>query len=76
VDVICFHDDYLTLFAASDLELIAHHRPLGRDDEPDAWVTETSISPWVIYVLKSTNHAKRNLTAPSTTEAEAARPST
>jgi SAM-dependent methyltransferase len=54
VDLIWFHDDYLALFAASDLELIAQHTPLGRDDEPYAWVTETSISPWVIYVLKGT----------------------
>jgi hypothetical protein len=53
VDLFWFHDDYLALFAASDLELIAHHAPLGRDDEPYAWVTERSISPWAIYVLKS-----------------------
>jgi SAM-dependent methyltransferase len=53
VDLIWFHDDYLALFAASDLELIAHHSPLGRDDEPYPWVTETSISPWAIYVLKN-----------------------
>lgn len=72
VDLIWFHDDYLTLFAASDLELIARHTPLGRDDEPYAWVTETSISPWAIYVLKGTNHAERDLTGPSTTEVASA----
>jgi hypothetical protein len=76
VDVIWFHDDYLTLFAAGDLELIAHHAPLGRDDEPYAWMTETTISPCAIYVLKSTNHATRALTGPSTTEAETASPAT
>jgi SAM-dependent methyltransferase len=76
VDLIWFHDDYLTLFAASDLKLIAHHTPLGRDDEPYAWVTETSISPWAIYVLTVTNHAKRDLTGSSTTKVEPAPPST
>jgi len=27
------------------------HQPLGRPEEPFAWVSETSISPWVIHVL-------------------------
>jgi SAM-dependent methyltransferase len=52
VDAIWFHDDYLRLFAEAGLDLVAHHSPLGRKDEPYAWVTETSISPWFIYVLK------------------------
>src|SRR5439155_23420722 len=52
VDIIWFHEDYLKLFAASDLELVAHHTPLGRKDDPCDWLTETSIAPWVIYVLK------------------------
>jgi SAM-dependent methyltransferase len=58
VDLIWFHDDYLGLFAASGLELIAHHRPIGREDEPYAWVSETSISPWSIYVLAPTNRSR------------------
>jgi SAM-dependent methyltransferase len=52
VDVIWFHQDYLNLFAAAELNLIAHHAPLGREDEPYEWLSETSIAPWVIYVLK------------------------
>lgn len=51
VDVVWFHEDYLDLFAASELDLIAHHTPLGRKDEPYPWLSETSIAPWVIYVL-------------------------
>ena len=51
VDIIWFHEDYVSLFAASDLDLVAQYRPLGREDEPYEWVTETSIAPWVIYVL-------------------------
>ena len=70
VDFIWFHDDYLELFAASGLDLIAHHQPLGRDDEPYAWVCETSIAPFSIYVLaptKRSQHANRrsHLAAPS-----------
>jgi SAM-dependent methyltransferase len=52
VDVLWSHEDYLRLFAASGLELVAEYRPLGRDDEPYAWVSETSVAPWFIYVLK------------------------
>lgn len=52
VDVIWFHDDYLALFADSDLELVVHHAPLGRHDEPYPWVTETSIPGSATYILK------------------------
>ena len=52
VDVVWFHEDYLNLFAASGLDLVAHYIPLGREDEPYEWLTETSLAPWVIYVLK------------------------
>lgn len=51
VDLVWSHDDYLKLFAASELELIAYHTPLGREDDPCEWVTEPSIAPWMIYVL-------------------------
>jgi len=52
VDIIWFHDDYLKLFAASELELVGHCTPLGRKDDPCDWLSETSIAPWIIYVLK------------------------
>lgn len=51
-DILWLHEDYLALFAAADLELVAHGRPLGRDDEPYDWITETTIPPWSIYVLQ------------------------
>lgn len=49
-DYLWLHDDYLDLFAAAGLELLAEHRPLGHEDEPYDWVSETEVSPWVIYV--------------------------
>jgi hypothetical protein len=52
VDIVWFHQDYLNLFAASELDLVAHYRPLGREHEPYQWLAETSIAPWVIYVLR------------------------
>ena len=53
IDIVWSPQDYLKLFAASSLDLVAHHTPLGRGDEPYNWISETSIAPWVIYVLKS-----------------------
>jgi hypothetical protein len=55
VDQIWFHEDYLNLFAGAGLDLVSHHAPLGREDEPYEWLTETSIAPWVIYVLRKKN---------------------
>jgi SAM-dependent methyltransferase len=52
VDLIWWHEDYMELFAAAGLELVAHYLPLGRGDEPYPWLSETSIAPWVIYVLR------------------------
>jgi SAM-dependent methyltransferase len=50
-DVICFDDDYLDVYTRSGLSIVESYRPLGRDDEPYAWVNETRVAPWVIYVL-------------------------
>jgi SAM-dependent methyltransferase len=51
VDLVWFHEDYLALFAAAGLSLIARYTPLGRREDPCAWLAETRVAPWVIYVL-------------------------
>jgi ubiquinone/menaquinone biosynthesis C-methylase UbiE len=53
VDFMWFHEDYVQLFASSQLQLIACHRPLGREGEPYGWQSELAIAPWVLYVLGS-----------------------
>jgi len=50
-DVLCTDEAYATAYERADLETIAMHRPMGREEEPFDWVSETEISPWVIYVL-------------------------
>jgi SAM-dependent methyltransferase len=55
IDLVWFHQDYLNLFAAAEIDLVAHLTPLGCEDEPHEWLTETSIAPWVIYVLSKKN---------------------
>ena len=51
-DVVCSHEDYLSIYRQAGLELVATYRPLGREDEPYEWVNEARVAPWVIYVLK------------------------
>jgi len=51
-DVLWTHEDYLHLFEASGLEAVHVERPLAAGDEGIDWESETSIAPWVIYLLK------------------------
>jgi SAM-dependent methyltransferase len=53
-DVLCTDACYRDAYARAALEVLDVHRPLGRPDEPYAWVSETRIAPWVIYVLGAT----------------------
>ena len=58
VDVVWFHHDYAKLFAAAEMNLVAHYAPLGRADEPIAWISERTIAPWVVYVLANGKMAR------------------
>jgi SAM-dependent methyltransferase len=51
-DILWSHEAYQECYAAAGLELLETHRPLGRGDEPYKWISETSVAPWVIYVLR------------------------
>lgn len=50
-DVMCSDEDHRAVISRAGLEVKRTYRPLGRTDEPYPWVRETSIAPWVIYVL-------------------------
>lgn len=52
VDLVWFHEDYVELFSAAGLALVDEHRPLGRPDEAQSWISETRVAPWVIYVAR------------------------
>ena len=52
VDLVWFPEDYQRLFDAAGIRISEEHRPLGRADEPYAWVNETTVAPWVIYVVR------------------------
>lgn len=51
VDVIWYHDDYTRLFADSGLGIVSEHRPLAKPDDTHEWISETTVPPWVLYVL-------------------------
>jgi SAM-dependent methyltransferase len=50
-DVMWTDSDYRDLYRAANLDVLETHRPLGLHSDPGTWVSETRISPWVIYVL-------------------------
>ncbi len=50
-DVVWSDEAYRDVYRAAGLVALETHSPLGREGEPFAWVTETSVSPWAIYVL-------------------------
>lgn len=43
--------DYADLFSAAGLDILEKHEPIGRESDPFQWLTETTVSPWAIYVL-------------------------
>lgn len=51
-DVLCTEEDYRDIYRNASLDVVEVHRPLGHDGEAFAWVSETRVSPWAIYVLK------------------------
>lgn len=51
-DILCTDESYRGIYREAGLEVICVLTPLAKGDEPYAWVNETRIAPWVIYVLK------------------------
>lgn len=56
-DVLCGDATYRDIFREAGFTVAAVYCPLGREDDPVAWVTEATIPPWTIYVL--TDAARR-----------------
>jgi hypothetical protein len=51
-DVVCSKASYLEIYREAGLSALASYEPLGRADEPFAWVNEARVAPWRIDVLK------------------------
>jgi SAM-dependent methyltransferase len=51
-DIIWFDEAYCDVYRRAGLELLETYRPLANESEPYQWVSETTVPPWVIYVLQ------------------------
>ena len=51
-DVLWPDENYREVYREAGLEVERVDRPLATGEEPFAWVSETRIAPWVIYVLR------------------------
>jgi ubiquinone/menaquinone biosynthesis C-methylase UbiE len=51
-DVLWTDPAYLAVYREAGLEVERMERPLARGDENIAWVSETTVAPWTIYILK------------------------
>jgi SAM-dependent methyltransferase len=50
-DILWPDEAYREVYARAGLQVIEMRQPLANVSEPYAWVNETTIAPWVIYVL-------------------------
>ena len=50
-DVLWTDDAYHEVYRAASLVVVETLRPLARPGDPFPWVSETTIPPWVVYVL-------------------------
>jgi len=51
-DILWTDESYRAVYREAGLQPIRVFMPLAKGDEPYAWVNETKIAPWVIYVLR------------------------
>ncbi len=51
-DIFWTGDNYLETFRRAGLVPVDTFKPLGNTTEPYHWVSETTIAPWTIYVLR------------------------
>ena len=57
-DILWGDKAYQEVYRRAGLELVQTYKPLGKESEPQKWVNETRIAPWLIYVLKKNDIAK------------------
>jgi SAM-dependent methyltransferase len=52
-DILWPDPDYRRVFEQAGLGIVAVQRPLARGDEGVAWISETKVAPWAVYLLRS-----------------------
>ena len=51
-DILWTHESYRAVYREASLQAVQVFKPLAKGDESYAWVSETKIPPWAIYVLR------------------------
>jgi len=59
-DILCTDESYRAVYREAGLQATEVLKPLAKGDEPYAWVNETKIAPWVIYVLRRAGSSQRS----------------
>jgi len=62
-DVLCADDAYQSLYAHAGLQVVETRRPLATGREPYHWVSETTVAPWAIWVLRPESWSDREMAA-------------
>jgi SAM-dependent methyltransferase len=57
-DVVWSDEDYREVYRVAGLRPVHTHKPLARAGEGHRWVSETTVAPWVIYVLARVEEAR------------------
>ncbi|HVO79523.1 MAG TPA: methyltransferase domain-containing protein [Terriglobales bacterium] len=52
-DIVWTDEAYREVFGRAGLAVVENYKPLATAEEPYAWVSETEVAPWVIYVLQA-----------------------
>jgi SAM-dependent methyltransferase len=51
-DILWTDEDYRAAFQKAGLSLTGSQKVFAREDEPYAWINETKIAPWIIYIAE------------------------
>jgi len=62
-DVLCPDHAYKSLYAHAGLEVVETRRPLATGREPYHWISETTVAPWVIWVLRPESRPDKKMAA-------------
>ncbi len=58
-DILWTNQAYEEVYKNISLEIEKVYTPLAKDTEPYKWINETTIPPWVIYILKKLKKKKK-----------------
>ena len=62
-DVLCADNAYKSLYTHAGLQVVETRRPLASGREPYHWINETTVAPWVIWVLRPERCSDKEMAA-------------